>query len=141
MVRKKRKRVEDEGHDVWDIWVLTFDHLPKLYDLGRAGDGRAMKVHDLALQGFVHVLRKSTQPKPALCLLCDHAFAAPNPPAAVVVLVGHVDSPKGGVCSGLCDRCFGVAGDELMRRIVAYYRDTFMGDVRIIRPINTPGYA
>ena len=127
-----------------------------LADTGRTEEDNVLGARDEGEPGeFVDLLARNTGGKaevkavelratsrPALCLLCDHAFTTETGgPAAIVVMAGNVDAPKR-VGNVLCHRCFAVDDAELKRRIFAVYRDSLMGgDARILSEQSAPGHA
>jgi hypothetical protein len=61
-----------------------------------------------------------------------------NGPSAIAVVCGR-DAPETDMCSGICDACYDVGADELMRCVVAYYRGRAKDDACIARRIDFPG--
>jgi hypothetical protein len=99
------------------------DHGPIAYAL-LAGDEAAKRRVNAILQSqrFIAVMAKE---KPAVCLTCPNQVTDPD--ATLALLVAARGEPTIAVCSALCLKCSSGAGDKVLERAAAGYRNAWPG--------------
>jgi hypothetical protein len=129
------RQVHREGQGVWMFRVIFPDNIPELLEAALAGDAQARRLL-LVFEQFVQKVPQTNPPM--LCLLCDHQFDR-HLPAALVTLTAYADAPSQALMNGLCTACAG--SDKLTLRIARKYKDSMIGDLRIIPDPTPPGRA
>jgi hypothetical protein len=128
------KRRGKGGECVSDLVIVRPLEVPRVLMAADGGDKHAILIlHGLG-QAFSQIREKGRTIAPALCVTCDHGFAADEMPGAVVLQIpwGQSTGAEGEmIVSACCKACVGMSDTSLAKSVLKMIQ-SYAPDTRVL---------